>query len=227
MLILLGAAVFVNVFQFAAVDGQKMGGTMSLLMNIMAVVASFFVMGTMQGLIYEQDERKKWSYYITSTEAGSAAQVGEKYILVLIISMAALVLNVLLNCIAIDLANNEYQIAPVCMALFFIQVLLRAVEIPFVMAFGSKKGNLVRGAIMLAALIVALVYLLFGDLKAIGLGSSDDLWDKLIKLIKSPSSNSNVLLALGAAGVCVLPLYYLSYRISCRVYKRGADAYEK
>lgn len=196
------------------------------LMSLFSIICTFYIIGMFQQGVFEPDERKKWAYYVTATEGGAKAQVGEKYILVYLVSMSAVILCNCMNSIAIDVTGDKaVPMMGVTLALFFVQMFLRAIDMPFMIAFGSKKGNLLHGAILVAGLFLLAAYLLFGDLSFFG-NSMDGFWDRVFELMEV-GNNVKVLIVLLSAALAVMPLYYLSYRLSCKLYLKGVDGYDK
>ena len=196
------------------------------LMSLFAILCTFYIMGMFQQGVLEPDERKKWAYYVTATESGVKAQVGEKYIFVYLSSMGTVMLCNCMNAIAMDVTDEKaVSMIGVSFALFFVQMFLRSVDIPFMVAFGSKRGNMLHGAMLVAGLFVIAAYLLFGDLSFFG-NSMDGFWDRVFELM-SVGNNLKVLIVLLICALAVLPLYYLSYRISCKCYLKGVEGYDK
>lgn len=219
---------FMQFLHFVGVMGEPDVDIKSIykLMSLFAILCTFYIMGMFEQGIFDPDERKKWAYYVTSTEGGVKAQVGEKYILMYLLSMGTMVFCNTMNAIAIDVTKDKaVSMMGISIALFFIQMFLRAIDIPFMIAFGSKKGNMLHGAMLVAGLFIVAAYLLFGDLSFFG-NSMDGFWDRIFELM-SVGNNVKVLIVLLICALAVLPLYYLSYCISCKYYLKGVDGYDK
>jgi uncharacterized membrane protein YciS (DUF1049 family) len=106
--------------------------------------------------------------------------------------------------------------------LFFLQLFLRAVETPFLVRYGSKSGKQVKLLVLLGAVFLVIVYLLFGPLP-----DSDTVFETIVNWFSGENKLSGML--LGAAAILpymIVALYYVSYRISCRLYQRGVEAYD-
>jgi hypothetical protein len=100
------------------------------------------------------------------------------------------------------------------MIFIFILIVIWAFEIPFAVFFGSKYGGYVKMAIFLAFFAAVIIYTLYG--------STDTFFGKLEKLINS--QNSTLMLSFNALfpyTACIL--YLLSYKISCKLYLKGAE----
>lgn len=69
---------------------------------------------------------------------------------------------------------------------------------------------------------VFIIYWLFGDISM--MESPEALFGWLNKLF----SDSDAYLIISSVSYAVMPLiYYLSYRISCKLYKKGAESFER
>jgi len=230
MLIVSLAAAFMYILEFAGLipsDDSTNTSDMPFLfqtINVISTVSAFMVIGMFQNSIYEQDEKKKYAYYITASEAGIRAHVQEKYLFSYLISVFCMIQCILLNALAIDIAKNEYNDSTLCVMLFFVQIFMRAVEIPFTMAFGAKRGNNVKGIVIIIIFLIALIYFLFGDLSVFG--TIDNFWENFFKLFDI-DENPKIILGLSLAGLGALGCYYVSYRISCKVYLKGVENYAK
>lgn len=227
MLIFLGLMVFLN--GVSAIPAKLLGnsgvdaGVFGLLFGITFAGMSFFSGGMMEDSIPAFDERKKWAYFISSTENGVKNEVGSKYILAFLFSMATAFICIFFNLLTADINGNSVSIADFVIILFFFQLLMRAFSYPFLFAFGSKVGNVVRLVTLLTIIFVVSIYLLFGDMSGFDL---DKFYDKLISLL-TDLSQSWKLLWIEAIGMGIVPiLYILSYKISCKVYLRGVENYE-
>ena len=232
MLLLFFVVIFMYVLEFAGLipsddPSASLADDMPFLyqtINCISVGSAFMIIDMLQFSIYEQDEKKKFAYYITASEGGIKSHIQEKYLFSYLISVFCMVLCILLNSLAIDIADNGYNDSMLCIVMFFVQIFMKAVEIPFIMAFGSKRGNNVKGILILIVALIALIYFLFGDLSVFG--SIDDFWDNFFKLF-NVAENPKIIIGMSLAGLGSLACYYVSYLISCRVYLKGVDGYAK
>lgn len=220
--------VFFNLLPFAAAasdDGADENTFLYKFLGVLTVVSSFYILGMLETSIFDADERKKWAYYAAASEAGVEGQIGSKYIVIYLMSMFGVIWCNILNSLSIDLADNSFNTFSLAFGLFFIQIFLRAVDIPFIVAFSSKKGNNVRAVILIIFIFALAVYLLFGDLSYFG-NSMEGFWDKFFKLMDANNS-PKIVIVISLLEIAVIPLYYLSYRISCKYYLKGVDSYDK
>ena len=189
--------------------------------RIGGLIAGFLAAGALQMLVLRGDDRKLWGYWITASADGYKGFLRVKY--ETIFAMIVLFLFTL-QCVdrgycafAADMGNTEVaEISGIAVLLCFVQILLRAIDIPFVYRFGSKKGSFVKLICLIVLVIIMLAFLI------LNIEHSDNIIESCKKVINV--QNSSLLLSVGLV-VC-LALYYLSYRITCRLYLKGVEQYD-
>lgn len=194
------------------------------LLGLIVYVPIFALTGDMfQSSIFESDESKKWAYFIASSPMTVKGQVGSKYWFTLLTSYAVLVWCAVCDAISCAVHDNPNSMISLIVMLFFIQIMMRAVEMPFIIRFGSKIGAVYKGIVFSVLIFAVIVYLLFGDLSKFG--SVENFYSWFFKMM---SGGSNGMLIFSAALPYVsVGLYYLSYRLSCGFYMKGAENYDK
>ena len=180
-----------------------------------AVSSNFFV----------PDENKKWAAFIISTPLGARGQVKVQYILTILIMYVTNISCYLIDSISAIVGTGEsYGIQTISVMLFYLYVFLKAVELPFVVYFGSKTGNNVKVCVFLGLFFSVGVYALFGDISMFfGYGS---FMDWLLNLLADAEGSDVMIIFMSIGQLISLALYYISYRISCRIYAKGAMNYE-
>ncbi len=191
-------------------------------LRIVGMIAGFLAAGALQMLVLRGDDRKLWGYWITATADGCKGFLRVKY--EMIFAMTVLLLFTL-QCAdrgycaaAADMGMTEVgEISGIAVLLCFLQILLRAIDIPFVYRFGSRRGSLVKMICMIVLVIILLALLI---LNADRLDTVIDTCNKVFSV-----QNSSLILSVGLVGC--LALYYLSYRITCRLYLKGVEQYDR
>lgn len=202
-------------------DEGSSGMIMSL-MSIMVYIIIFLVVGTMQAQMFENDESKRWADYIVSTPKLARGQVESKYIFTLMVTIGAMILGI----IGSDTANvisGSSDMSMMIYLLVIIQVFLRAVEIPFIIRWGSKVGTVLKSIMFLVLLLAGIGYLLFGDLSF--WNDMDKIYEKMIGFLNGDYPDA-FFVFLGVAPYITGILYYVSYRISVRLYLKGVENYD-
>ena len=190
-------------------------------LRIGGLIAGVLAAGALQMMVLRGDDRKLWSYWITATADGYKGFLRVKY--EMIFGMVVLFLFTL-QCVdrgycavAADMGMTDVaELSGIAVLLCFVQILLRAIDIPFVYRFGSKKGSLIK-MICLIVLTIILLALLFLNIDRL-----DTFFDTCRKVFSV--QNSPLILSVGL--VACLVLYYLSYRITCRLYLKGVEQYD-
>lgn len=196
------------------------GWEVNLLLCFTTIIISLIVEMFQQG-IFEHDERKIWQNFICSTPDGIKKQISSKYIFNLFMSSMMFCWCTFMFYIASAICNQNTTIAGLVLQLIvFIQIFIRAVETPFIIFFGSKKGNVIRMVIMGLIGLSGAVYGLFGDLSIFG--SLEDF----IKWFQGTFAD-NIPMIIRLIPACVFFLYWISYKISCLLYLKGGENYDK
>ena len=217
---------FNTMLVIAGTMGNTEGGTtVFLLLQIMSMFISYITLYCISSSIFNTDERKKWAYFVTSTPESVKGQVGSKYVLNLVYLLFFSTYTEILQSIVSDMAETENNMSIVIIIFTFVGIMSSAIEFPFIVRWGSSVGSYVKVAAMLIVCLAAGVYFLFGDLSAFG--SIDSFYDKLLGFINDSDSSNKLIFGISLAAFLLLPIYYLSYRISCKAYLKGAETYAK
>ena len=185
-------------------------------------ICAFLVAGGLQTMVLRGDDRKLWGYWITSTSDGFKGFLRVKYEMifgmVLLFLFSLQMFDELFCAIAADIGLTEVgDISSIGLSLIFFQLLLRAIDIPFTLRYGNKKGSLIK-------LIYSLVFSII--LSAMILTNFCNFSEILFNAFKKLFTGDHLSLLFGVFAVSVLVIYYLSYRISCRIYLKGVEQYD-
>ena len=191
--------------------------------RILCTVIAFLGAGGIQTMVLQGDDRKIWGYWITATPDGYCGFIRVKYEMVF--AMTVLFVTCLqmfdgLFCAAAADMGWEMtgSMSAFAVPLAFLQIILRATDIPFTLRYGNKKGSIIKliYSILFVIIISVLILTNAGNFSVILFESGEKLFNE-----------DNVSLALGILCVVALAAYYISYRISCRVYLKGVEQYDK
>ncbi|MBQ9142952.1 MAG: ABC-2 transporter permease [Lachnospiraceae bacterium] len=194
-------------------------------MPVIIYFTMFACISVIQSNLFEHDERKVWSYYITASPLGYKEQVLSKYYMTLITSFVVVVWGYICDQISSISVGSIGSASSIYTTFFYIQLILQAMEYPFVFRFGHKHGNTYKIIMFVAAFYGFMIYLLFGKFPENF--SMDNVFDFLFKL----ASNETALPTIAMGAMALLPyiamlLFYLSYKLSCKWYLKGVEAYE-
>ncbi len=205
------------------ITGHPMTFTFTILPAVL-YMTMFACISIVQNNLFEQDERKIWSSYITATPLGYRGQVRSKYAMSLILSFAVVIWGYICDMISSLSSGSVGSASNIYVTYFYIQTIMQAFEYPFLIRFGHKYGNTFKLGLFIAAFYGIMVYLLFGRIPET---LSEDFFGFLIGLATSEKALPTFLLGI----LALLPyvaagLYYVSYKVSCKWYLKGVEAYE-
>ncbi|SEH44846.1 ABC-2 family transporter protein [Ruminococcus flavefaciens] len=206
------------------INQQMLTNVMSIIWLSACCIAYFFTAVIQNGLI-PQDERKKWAYYVTSTPTGIKGFVGVKYLCSLFIGMVTVTILMFIQSLAADMGALKVDATTIIVGAFYMQIFMRAIEFPLIFRFSSKVGYMVKSCIVVLICIVLFVYFLFGDTSMFA--NLETFWERFFKFVNDPEQMKKVYLWIGIIAVAVMPLYYLSYRLSVKWYLKGVENYAK
>lgn len=188
---------------------------------ILAIVVLFFITGAFQGNMLKNDESKRWAYFITSTPM-LKKHIEAKYWFILIISFGIVFITSILdalNCMVTGSATLQMII----IFIFCIQIIMRSIEIPFLVRFGSDMGGYYKAGVLVLICLIALIYYLFGDLSHFG--SADNFYEWILNSLSG--ENMTFMIIVAVLPFIAFGMYYLSYKVSCKLYLKGAENFEK
>lgn len=170
------------------------------------------------------DERKLWSGFVSSSSVNAKGHVQSKYcegiiVLVFLFNFCYIFLNI--ADVIIYQKFNFSETASVINQAFLMAWLLMAIwaiEMPFTFYFGSKYGNYIKLCLLAIVMIIIFIIILYGSKEL----SFDKLWE--IVMSEEPSMKMQIFSA--AFPFAASALYYISYRISCKIYLKGAEKFE-
>ncbi|MCI7767915.1 MAG: ABC-2 transporter permease [Oscillospiraceae bacterium] len=197
----------------------------SIIMTVMlteALIMGFGYMLTWE--IMKYDETKAWAGFIISTPQAARGQVASKYYFCLISMLAAFFISYIYNVVVNALTKLSFSGILFESTLFFITLLILAVEIPFSIRFGSVNGNKYRAMILELIIFAGMIYFLFGDLSIFG--DPEKLMNTIICIAEGNDLPDVFLIVLAVFPYFSVTMFYLSYRLSCRAYTKGIESFE-
>ena len=198
----------------------------SIMMSVMLyeVIIMFFGYMVTAGIM-KYDERRAWAAFIVSTPQAAKGQVASKYYFTLIVLIGTVFVSYIYDVVACAAGNVDFSGLPIISNLFFLLIFILSVEIPFSIRFGSDNGNKYRAMIFILLLFAGMVYILFGDLSIFG--EPEKIAESLIKLINGEGIPDALLIIMGIFPYFSIVMFYLSYKLSCRLYIKGIESFEK
>lgn len=179
-----------------------------------------FLVGKLETSVVSVDEGRKQKAYFLSLPVSKAKYVASKYIFLLLAFFVVISVSIfnsficLINCqneMASQVVEGVQSLIPICSCILLI---IPAIELPFFIGFGAKKGMQIKQTLLIIAFFLAIIYLLFGDLT---------IFDRidLVSIMTYLNEHVEVLLTLQVLTPYVsLALYYVSYKLSCLLFAR-------
>lgn len=183
--------------------------------------AVFMLPSLTSNLLFEADENKTASAFAMSLPQCSKGHIESKYWYILIEHLITLFIAFLTDTVTFGILGGAFSASIVLVMIFCWRLLLEAIEIPFVIRFGSQNGIAIKGLVITFVLILGMLYLMFGDIS--WLINSDDPLKALMAWVKT----GKVLLPVSFFPFVSCAAYWLSCKISIKVFRKGAENYEQ
>lgn len=192
---------------------------------LMIAVGAYVASGLIAG-IFSGDDRKLYAYFTVSTPQGVRGSLYDKYVLAFAMNGLFMVSSIFAGSIYDTLyhaitGKESASFNVLYLVIFFLLLAICALDIPFMIRFGQKKGSYIKTALMLGIstiLVVAFDYL------------PDPIKDELMKLFSAVMGgeiSDNRMLGISFVPALCVAAYYLSYRSSCKLFRKGVDGYDK
>lgn len=192
------------------------------LIRVMVLFSVYIVLTQYQNMVIQIDEKRIWSNFVMSNPLGYKQQLLSKYFFTLSSSWLFVVIAILGEIIAGVIPGTVSGTYSWCMLFFYGQILYQSFDFPFTICYGASYGVRYRMALFLLLFYLFMAYILFADVP-----STDKIWEYVTGLLKG-----EVLLPKWVQYMSVLLPYvsmgafYISYKISCRLYRKGVERYE-
>lgn len=176
--------------------------------------------------VFSGDDRKLWAYFTVSTPQSVKGFMYYKYVLCFALNGAYLVGCIFTNsiydtvCYAVT-GRESSDFSMILFMIFFLILFSCAIDVPLMVRYGQKKGSIINSSLMLTISIVIIVAFSFLPEKA-----QDRIFQLAINL-RNGSAGEYSILILSISLLLILAGYALSYRISCKIFMKGVDGYDK
>lgn len=181
----------------------------------------FMMPSLTSNLLFESDESRTASAFAMSLPQCSKGHIESKFWYILIQYLVVLFITFLTDTVTYGILGGTFSAAMMLVLIFCFRLLISAIEIPFVIRFGSQKGIAIKGLVIAFIVMLVLIYLMFGDIS--WLINSDDPIKAFMNLVKS----GNIIFPISLFPFFSIAAYWLSCKISVIVFRRGAENYEQ
>lgn len=200
--------------------------TNGIIRGLMLVIGIFTVSGIMSE-VFNGDDKKLWAYFVVSSPKGVKGYMYSKYVLTFMMNFLYMVswmfADNLLSTVNYFVTGKELETAFTQFYLMevFLLMMINAIDIPFTVRYGSKRGSLVKMTVMLTLCTAAVaVFSFLPD------GAREKLLD-LASAVLNGEANGILMLVLSLYPYIAFGAFLYSYKISCRLFLKGADGYDK
>jgi len=215
-------AILLAVFVGGA-DLIKNGADPSSVVLVYAILyyLAFMLPAMATSMLFEADENKTCCAFAMSCPLGGKGHIEAKYYYLLIVDLSILFISFISDTVATVIFNGMVSSSMALLVIFCWRILLTAVEVPFVIRFGSQRGISIKGAVIGFIFIFLMIYFLFGDIS--WLMADEDPVEAFMAWIQSGD-----LIFWAALFMCFcLAAFYVSCKISVRIFRKGAENYEQ
>lgn len=219
-----GVSGFINEF-YSTTSGQG-----NDLVSLFFLSVGYFLSQSLRSSLLKSEEMKKWANFTVATPKGVKGVVYTRYLFMFMVCGITFITTTVIDEIYVTVGawNGFENIMPkslIFIALFYLELLSLSIELVFNSRFGSNYGGHVKFLMFVTVMLILFVIGLFAPLP-FGEDFSDSVFDFITKLLQGDIPNWLLyvfsVIPLGSIGC-----YLLSYKISCKLYMKGVDSYEK
>ena len=216
---IIGLQLLVLVSAIAVYNENPAQGDQSLMQAVM--IAPFIMFSITNAELFRYDEREKWCCFAASTPQTSRGQVMVKYYFTLAAHSVILFVGMLLDGVFMAVAGTAAGSSMTMGVLAYcISLIMNALEYPFYFRFGSDHGSQVKGASIWTVILLIMIYLLFGDISFLFDGNFSEFFAALF-------SSTAMMWSMAVLPAASLVIFYLSYLVSLKMYRKGMESYEQ
>ena len=192
-----------------------------ILLNSVVYFCFFVMIPFLSTQLFAPEEKPTSVSFLFSTPPAAKGQIQSKYYFLLLVNLAVLFVCFLTDTLTM-LMLGEYAASAimVCVIFFSINLILLAIRIPFNIRFGSNVSFEVQMVYIILFRTILVVYALFGN---ISFFFQEDILKSLIDYLQS----ERVIFVISFIPYISVLMYYLSYRISLALYRKGVETYEQ
>lgn len=181
----------------------------------------FMMILTLYAELFKADEKTiTYSFYF-STPQSATGLIQSKYFFLLLLDLGVLFACFLMDTVLM-LKMEEYAVSNLttCITLFSTLLIFMSINIPFLVRYGSKANKEKASLYILIFFSIIAIYGMFGD---ISFFFTENILLAIIEYLHSPKM---IFLTSLTPYVAVI-MYYLSYRISLKLYRKGVECYDQ
>lgn len=197
------------------------GGLGIMAITAMVYFCAFLMITTLSTQLFTPDEKPASVSFLFSTPPAAKGQIQSKYYFLLIVNLAVLLVCFLTDTIVM-LMVGEYAASAslACVIFFCLSLILLAIRIPFSVRYGASVSFEVQMVYIILFSSFFSIYTLFGD---ISFFFQENIFKALMEYLRS----EKVIFVISFIPYISVLAYYISYRISLALYRKGVETYEQ
>ncbi len=182
---------------------------------------AFWLPSMASSSLFSVDENRTCWAFAMSLPQGAKGHVEAKYYYLLAQNIVIMFIVFICDTVSCGMLGGAGNNTIFIIFAFSVCIFLTAIEVPFMIRFGSERGVAIKGAVVAGVIILAFLYLLFGDISWV---FSDE--DPIVALMNWLQSG-DIIFWLGLFPYFSIAAYYISFRISVKLFRKGAESYEQ
>ncbi|MBP3856427.1 MAG: ABC-2 transporter permease [Ruminiclostridium sp.] len=191
------------------------------MVNALLYYLAFLLPSLTTSMLFEADENKTCCAFAMSLPQGGKGHVESKYYYLLILNITVLFIAFTSDMISFAIYGGKVSATMALMLIFCWRLLVSAIEVPFVIRFGSQHGVEIKGVVIFFIFMLIMIYFFFGDIS--WLMSVEDPVEAFVNWLNS----GDTIFWISLFPFISVAAYYLSCRISVKLFRKGAENYEQ
>ncbi|MGN0622383.1 MAG: ABC-2 transporter permease [Oscillospiraceae bacterium] len=226
LVFLTGCLAIVSLNEKYGGDGWIIRTLTSNVFRIVSIALGFFSVGGLLLSVFHGDDKKLWAYFTASAPNGVNRFLYTKYVLSFAMCglyfVSSYVAETLVATISwFALGKEIVSFTGIVIIVFFVLILQNSFSIPMILRFGEKKGAIINVIIILCLAIAAILVL-----SLIPREIQDKVFAWLANFMTGDHGDLTMLL-LGIFPGFSVGAYILSYKVSCKIFMKGVNEYDK
>lgn len=197
------------------------------IIRVLMFFCGIFVISGLMSEVFRGDDKKLWAYFVVSTPQGVRGFLYRKYVVTVMMNLVYMASGIfadnLLATVNYFATGNELMTSMSSLYILgvFFLMSVSVLDIPFTVRYGSKRGSIIKMIIMMSLCTAAVaVYSLMPE----------DFQEKVTQVVISlfnGEANDALMLITSLLPYIIFAAFLFSYKISCGVFMKGVNEYDK
>ncbi|MGN0631536.1 MAG: ABC-2 transporter permease [Ruminococcus sp.] len=226
LIFLTGCIAIVSLNKEYGGDGWIVKTLTSDIIRFVSIALGFFSVSGLLLSVFHGDDKKLWAYFTASAPMGVKKFLYTKYVLSFAMCglyfVSSYVADTLVATVRwFALEEEVISFGGIFVIIFFVLIFQNSFSIPMMLRFGEKKGSIINLIIILCLALAAVLVLSF-----IPAEIQDKVFAWLAGFMTGDHGDLTTLL-LGIFPAFSVGAYILSYRVSCKIFMKGVNEYDR